>query len=119
MSDILLAGLATGMDTDSAVKQLVDNQRRLKKEGMPVKTGPKDTPNKDIGDALSVDKVSISNRLSTSGVYQDQESENAIMDGNTAQEAADIVKNFILTNPGIAMSAQANQLPDNILSLLS
>ncbi len=106
------------MDTDSVIKQLTDNQRRSKKNGASVKPDPKDMPKEDIRDAVAADKVSISNKLPTSGVNQNIETENTFRDWNAAQEAANIVKNSILTNPGTAMSAQAYQLPDNIMNLL-
>ncbi len=41
-----------------------------------------------------------------------------IQDADFAKETADMTKNQILSQAGVAMLSQANQLPQNVLSLI-
>jgi flagellin len=53
--------------------------------------------------------VSINNQTASRG---------RIQDADFAKETADMTKNQILAQAGVAMLSQANQLPQNVLSLL-
>ena len=81
---------------------------------------------------LAIDQVSaqravfgaVQNRfehsLSNIGIYQENlvAAESRIRDVDMAEETVNMTKNQILSQAGTAMLAQANQLPQNVLSLL-
>src|SRR5439155_5307473 len=58
--------------------------------------------------------------LSNIGIYQENlvAAESRIRDVDMASETVEMTKNQILSQAGTAMLAQANQLPQNVLSLL-
>ena len=77
----------------------------------------KDTYRADFGDMM--------NRLQDAGNVVDiqtenlEEAESRISDVDTATETANLTQNQVLAQAGIAMLAQANQMPEMALKLLS
>ena len=75
-------------------------------------------------DSVRADLGSIQNRLTSTIANLQNISENAssarsqIQDADFAVETANLSKNQIVQQAGIAMLAQANALPQNVLSLL-
>jgi flagellin len=70
----------------------------------------------NIGSLQNRFEFSVSNLQS--GIQNTEASRSTILDADFAVEAAGLAKNQILTQSGTAMLAQANQISQNVLSLL-
>ena len=70
----------------------------------------------NIGSLQNRFEFAVSNLQS--GIQNTDASRSSILDADFAVEAAGLAKNQILTQSGTAMLAQANQISQNVLSLL-
>jgi len=111
ISDATARGL--GIE-DSGVDALADAQRAVNALDSAIEKVNDERSN--IGSLQNRFEFAVSNLQS--GIQNTDASRSSILDADFAMEAAGLAKNQILTQSGTAMLAQANQISQNILSLL-
>ena len=100
--------------SDSGVSALADSQRAINNLDSAIEKINDERSN--IGALQNRFEFAISNLQSS--IQNTDASRSTILDTDFALEAAGMAKNQILTQSGTAMLAQANQISQNILSLL-
>ena len=111
ISDATAKGL--GIE-DSGVDALAEAQRAVNALDSAIEKVNDERSN--IGSLQNRFEFAVSNLQS--GIQNTDASRSSILDADFAVEAAGLAKNQILTQSGTAMLAQANQISQNILSLL-
>lgn len=111
ISDASTKGLGL---SSSGVESLGDSQRSINAIDSAIKKINDERGN--IGALQNRFEFAVSNLQS--GIQNTESSQSTILDADFALEAAGMAKNQILTQSGTAMLAQANQISQNILSLL-
>ena len=111
ISDATAKGL--GIE-DSSVDALAEAQRAVNALDSAIEKVNDERSN--IGSLQNRFEFAVSNLQS--GIQNTDASRSSILDADFAVEAAGLAKNQILTQSGTAMLAQANQISQNILSLL-
>jgi len=111
ISDASTKGLGL---SSSGVDSLADSQRSINAIDSAIKKINDERGN--IGALQNRFEFAVSNLQS--GIQNTESSQSTILDADFALEAAGMAKNQILTQSGTAMLAQANQISQNILSLL-
>jgi len=111
ISDATARGL--GIE-DSGLDALADAQRAVNALDSAIEKINDERSN--IGSLQNRFEFAVSNLQS--GIQNTDASRSSILDADFAVEAAGLAKNQILTQSGTAMLAQANQISQNILSLL-
>jgi len=99
---------------DSSLDALADAQRAVNALDSAIEKVNDERSN--IGSLQNRFEFAVSNLQS--GIQNTDASRSTIMDADFAVEAAGLAKNQILTQSGTAMLAQANQISQNVLSLL-
>ena len=99
---------------DSGVDALADAQRAVNALDSAIEKVNDERSN--IGSLQNRFEFTVSNLQS--GIQNTDASRSSILDADFAVEAAGLAKNQILTQSGTAMLAQANQISQNVLSLL-
>ena len=99
---------------DSGVDALADAQRAVNALDSAIEKVNDERSN--IGSLQNRFEFAVSNLQS--GIQNTDASRSSILDADFAVEAAGLAKNQILTQSGTAMLAQANQISQNVLSLL-
>ena len=100
--------------SDSGVSALADSQRAINDLDLAIEKINDERSN--IGALQNRFELAVSNLQSS--IQNTDASRSTILDADFALEAAGMAKNQILTQSGTAMLAQANQISQNILSLL-
>jgi flagellin len=100
--------------SDSGVSALADSQRAINDLDSAIEKINDERSN--IGALQNRFELAVSNLQSS--IQNTDASRSTILDADFALEAAGMAKNQILTQSGTAMLAQANQISQNILSLL-
>jgi len=111
ISDASTKGLGL---SSSGVDSLADSQRSINAIDSAIEKINDERSN--IGALQNRFEFAVSNLQS--GIQNTESSQSTILDADFALEAAGMAKNQILTQSGTAMLAQANQISQNILSLL-
>jgi flagellin len=111
LSDATSRGLGI---QDSGVDALADAQRAVNALDSAIEKVNDERSN--IGSLQNRFEFAVSNLQS--GIQNTDASRSSIQDADFAMEAAGLAKNQILTQSGTAMLAQANQISQNVLSLL-
>jgi len=111
LSDTTSRGLGI---QDSGVDALADAQRAVNALDSAIEKVNDERSN--IGSLQNRFEFAVSNLQS--GIQNTDASRSSILDADFAVEAAGLAKNQILTQSGTAMLAQANQISQNVLSLL-
>ncbi len=111
ISDATARGL--GIE-DSGLDALADAQRAVNALDSAIEKVNDERSN--LGSLQNRFEFAVSNLQS--GLQNTDASRSSILDADFAVEAAGLAKNQILTQSGTAMLAQANQISQNILSLL-
>jgi len=111
ISDATSKGLGI---SDSGVNALADAQRAVNALDSAIEKVNDERSN--IGSLQNRFEFAVSNLQS--GIQNTDASRSSIQDADFALEAAGLAKNQILTQSGTAMLAQANQISQNVLSLL-
>ena len=111
ISDVTAKGL--GID-DSDVNTLADSQRAI--NGLDAAITKVNNERSNIGALQNRFEFAVSNLQSS--LQNTDASRSTILDIDFALEAAGMAKHQILTQSGTAMLAQANQISQNVLSLL-
>jgi flagellin len=111
ISDATARGL--GIE-DSGLDALADAQRAVNALDSAIEKVNDERSN--LGSLQNRFEFAVSNLQS--GLQNTEASRSSILDADFAVEAAGLAKNQILTQSGTAMLAQANQISQNILSLL-
>ena len=111
ISDATAKGLGI---SDSQVSDLADSQRAINALDSAIEKVNDERGN--IGALQNRFEFAVSNLQSS--LQNTEASRSTILDADFALEAAGMAKNQILTQSGTAMLAQANQISQNVLSLL-
>jgi len=111
ISDTTAKGLGI---SDSQVSDLADSQRAINALDSAIEKVNDERGN--IGALQNRFEFAVSNLQSS--LQNTEASRSTILDADFALEAAGMAKNQILTQSGTAMLAQANQISQNVLSLL-
>ena len=111
ISDATAKGLGI---SDSQVSDLADSQRAINALDSAIEKVNNERGN--IGALQNRFEFAVSNLQSS--LQNTEASRSTILDADFALEAAGMAKNQILTQSGTAMLAQANQISQNVLSLL-
>jgi len=111
ISDATASGLGI---SDSSLDALADAQRAVNALDSAIEKVNDERSN--IGSLQNRFEFAVSNLQS--GIQNTDASRSSIQDADFAMEAAGLAKNQILTQSGTAMLAQANQISQNVLSLL-
>ena len=111
ISDATAKGLGI---SDSQVSNLADSQRAINALDSAIEKVNDERGN--IGALQNRFEFAVSNLQSS--LQNTEASRSTILDADFALEAAGMAKNQILTQSGTAMLAQANQISQNVLSLL-
>ena len=111
ISDATAKGLGI---SDSQVSDLADSQRAINALDSAIEKVNDERSN--IGALQNRFEFAVSNLQSS--LQNTEASRSTILDADFALEAAGMAKNQILTQSGTAMLAQANQISQNVLSLL-
>ena len=111
ISDATAKGLGS---SDSQVSDLADSQRAINALDSAIEKVNDERGN--IGALQNRFEFAVSNLQSS--LQNTEASRSTILDADFALEAAGMAKNQILTQSGTAMLAQANQISQNVLSLL-
>ena len=111
ISDATAEGLGI---SDSQVSDLADSQRAINALDSAIEKVNDERGN--IGALQNRFEFAVSNLQSS--LQNTEASRSTILDADFALEAAGMAKNQILTQSGTAMLAQANQISQNVLSLL-
>ena len=111
ISDATAKGLGI---SDSQVSDLADSQRAINALDSAIEKVNDERGN--IGALQNRFEFTVSNLQSS--LQNTEASRSTILDADFALEAAGMAKNQILTQSGTAMLAQANQISQNVLSLL-
>ena len=111
ISDVTAKGL--GID-DSDVNTLADSQRAI--NGLDAAITKVNNERSNIGALQNRFEFAVSNLQSS--LQNTDASRSTVLDTDFALEAAGMAKHQILTQSGTAMLAQANQISQNVLSLL-